>query len=336
MRKTLWIVALAAGVASLLPGCGGGGASADAAAPQVQGKVVSRNGASSDLGGIEVTCENTGATVTTAADGSFVLEVPGGATVRVRFSDPLAAGLADGLPDCAESEDATPDAADVAEDSIEVETLQDGEVVTIEVELADGRVIECGVRRGEAGGVVVRCEGNLFPTDSGGPTFSLAEIEVTQDGDCATIEVEAEHLAPDQTLSLVLVAPGGEREVIATAEVDAGGVLHANFSTCAGDALPFGATTVQDLAGYGVLVEDGAGKVLLAGQVPGWGHEMGEDGFDDFPMPPGMPGGGMGGMPGFGDLPPPPTDQEIQDLLDLLEGLLGGGGFPGLPGGFPR
>lgn len=321
-----------------LPGCGGGGSAGGAAPAQVQGKVLSRDGAATNLGGVEVTCEGTGTTVTTGPDGSFVLEVPDGTVVRVRFADPLARGLADLLSDCEEGDDDTPDESDASDDSVEVEALGTGEVVTIEVELADGRVIECGVSRSESGGVVVHCEGNLFPTDPDAPAFSLAEIEINQADGCTTVEVEAEHLTPNQTLSLVLVAPDGARETLGTGTVDADGVLHASLTRCEGDPLPFGAASIEDLAGYGALVEDQDGNVLLAGQVPGLGYEFGEDGWHGGWGDEDGEGGSVPGFPGGlpDGFPAPPTDEEIQDLLDFLNGLLGGGGLSDFfPGGFP-
>lgn len=328
----------AALLALALGACGGGGSTGGGTPAQVQGKVLSRDGSAQGLAGVEVLCEGGGASVTTEADGSFVLEVPDGTVVRLRFADPLAGLDLPAFPDCGEDEDATPDAGDLAEGVVEVEALAPGEVVTIEVELADGRVVECGVTRTEGGGVSVRCEGHLFPTDPfptdpGAPVLSLAEIEVTQDGPCATLEVEAEHLEPGTTLHLVLVAPDGARETVASATVDELGALHAVLTRCEGDALPFGAEALTDLAGYGALVEDQDGNVLLAGQVPGLGYEFGEDGWSG---PGGWgPGGEGGSLPPFpGDgFPRPPTDEEIQDLLDYLDDLLGGGSLlPGLPG----
>ncbi len=324
-REVPFLLALFSALA--FAGCGGGGASGEAAAgAQVRGAVVSQDGQPSAVGGVLVTCEATGAAVTTGPDGTFTFEVPEGVSVRLTFSAQALAGLAAGLPDCGELGDATPDDADGTGDGVDLGALGSGEIVNVEVELADGRVVECGVARGEGGGLRMRCEGALFPTEPGLTGFSLAEIEISQADGCATIEVEAEQLEAGRSLSLVLVAPDGARETLASAAVDGGGVLHLSLTRCAGDPLPFGVASVRELAGHVALVEDQDGVVVLAGQVPGFGPEPGEDGFEGFEPPP--------WWPDLGELPPPPTPEELEELRDLLEGLLGGGLGGGLPPGF--
>ena len=102
MQKSWIAFAFVAPLALLAAGCGGGGAAGGATSSAVTGKVVSVDGQTYDLGGIEVTCANDGTVVTTAADGSFSVDVPSGETLHLRFHDRSAAGTAPALPNCSE------------------------------------------------------------------------------------------------------------------------------------------------------------------------------------------------------------------------------------------
>jgi hypothetical protein len=300
--------------------------------------VLSRQGQPALLGGVEVACLNDGVTVTTDADGTFTLDVPGGVVVRVRFTDPLDPGTAlPDLPPCGERDDGTPDDGDLEDDVVEILPLADGEVCVLEVELAGGRVIECALDLpGHADGgppPFFRGEGVLVPLDAA-HLCAAGEVEVEVEGDCAALELEAAGLAPGAAYAVVLVAPDLAEEPLGALVADADGAAHLRVEGCAGDALPFGVDSLADLAGYAVIVLDADGLPVLAGQVPGRGHEHGEPGHDGGHdgngLPPGLPPL-PGPFPDPGDLPPVP---DYEDVLDLLDDLLGGNdfGFPGFGG----
>jgi hypothetical protein len=306
MRVVLTL-ALAAGFAM---GCGGGGTTTAGPASQVQGKVTVQSLDGPALGGVDVRCLNDGGVVVTRPDGSFVLTVPSGETLRLRVSDPDANGVVD-LPECDEEGDESGDKGDFEGDVVEIEALEDGEVCEIEITLADGRVIEAEFGFGEDG---FHAEGRLLPAEPGGDDAPVGEIEITLEGACGVLELEAEHLTPGTGLEILLVNPELVTETLARAEVTAEGYVHLRLERCEGDTLPFGAATLADLAGYGVVVQDLEGNVLLVGVVP-FGLGEHPDGFPDFEegeeheLPP---------LPEF-DL------EDLERLLDELEGLLGDG-----------
>lgn len=326
-------------------GCGGGGGqgAAPAAGPLVVGKVVSRDGQPLLLDGIAVECVNDGVTVTTGADGSFTLEVPGGVVVRVRFTDPLAVGVFPDLPPCHENGDDTPDEGDVADDVVTITPLVDGDVCVIEVEIAGGRVIECGMdlppRPGDFG-PNFHGEGVLVPLDALGESSGEVEVEMTGAG-CATLEIEAEGLTPSAAYGVLLVSPELAQATPGALIADATGAAHLSLAGCTGDVLPFGVAQLTDLAGYGVVIVDADGVPVLAGQIPGHGPEYGEPGYGGGGGVPGLPPG-LPPIPGLpGDLPPMPglpgdlpSLPGYDDLLDLLNDLFGGTpyGLPGLGG----
>ena len=329
MRTGLVAALVGVGAFALLAGgCGGGGTAgaapeAPATGAEIQGRVLSRDGQPLLLDGIDVECLNDGVTVTTEADGSFTLDAPCGVVVRVRFTDPLDPGVLPGLPVCHENGDDTPDDGDVEDDVLELGPLVDGDVVVIEIELAGGRIIECGVDLPPGvDGPNFHGEGVLVPLSPLGDPLPSGEVEVAVDGDCAVLEIEAEGLEAGATYAVLLVSPDLGTESLGTLTADASGAAHLEVAGCAGDALPFGVDRLTDLAGYGVVVTGDGDVPVLAGQVPGQGHEFGE------------PGGDIPGLPPLPDLPADfPTIPDYDDLLDLLDDLLGGGfGLPGFGG----
>jgi hypothetical protein len=84
------------GAATLgLAACGGGGGGGGGPAPQVgsatlAGRVVLRDGTTSQLGGLQLTCLSTGDTVTTAPNGGFDFGLVPAGTIALRVFDPAA------------------------------------------------------------------------------------------------------------------------------------------------------------------------------------------------------------------------------------------------------
>ena len=330
----------------LATGCGGGAEVPSASGPQLQGKVVSVNGAPLALDGVAVECLNDGTSTTTAQDGTFRLDVPAGERLRVRFRQRLALGVPSILPGgCTEDGDTDTDRSDLDDDVVEVGPLEEGNVCGVEVELADGRVVECDVDHPGGDGPRFHGEGVLVPVRPMSVKPPLGEVEVQLEGDCAALEVEAVLLVPGAPYEVVLVSPGLAQAALGTLTADEDGTAHLRVEACDGDPLPFGVDAVSDLAGYGVFVNDADGQPVLVGQVPGRGHEWGEPGHTD-----GHPGGVDGHPPGDGTVPPLPPINGLpgvlpdpgtlppppDDLLDLLDDLLGGNPLAGgLPGNAP-
>ena len=87
MRST--ILAALAGLACALPGCGGGGSGGGSlgSALALQGLVTSRDGTTQNLGGVTITCVESGEAVTTALNGRFALDVPKGVVLHLEVDD---------------------------------------------------------------------------------------------------------------------------------------------------------------------------------------------------------------------------------------------------------
>jgi hypothetical protein len=324
--------------ALLLPACGGGGADGGSGGPQVLGKVTRRTGSEAGLGGVTVTCGNTGEVDVTALDGSFSFDVPSGETITVTVRDGTLAVTGGGW-DCEEGDDDATDGVDASEDEFELEPLDEGEVVTVEIELENGEIIECWVDGdgGGRGGEDGEGECPLLPDPTLAPN-ARGEIEVVRDGDCVDLEVEVSGVDGAQSLSVVLLTPRGEHQV-GTMEVGEEGTGHFEGSVCLEDLPtepptdlpplppgvpeelenlldelpPIGYPEMDPFAGSLLLLVNADGAVVFVGFLPGPGIEMG-DGWSE-------PGEGWDGgiepgdLPDFGDLP------SLEDLLDL----------PGLP-----
>jgi|GEM_PF-6696705 len=326
--------------ALLLPACGGGGAAGGAGSPQVLGKVTRRTGSEAGLGGVVVTCGNTGEVDVTAMDGSFSFDVPSGETITVTVRDGTIAVT--GVDwDCEEGDDDSTDGVDASGDEVELEPLEEGEVVTVEIELENGEIVECWVDDDGEHGEEEDGEGEcpLLPDPTLAPD-ARGELEVVRDGDCVDLEIEVAGLEGAQTLDVVLLTPRGEHQLGAL-EVGAEGTGHFEGRVCIddlpeppGEPIPLPAGVPQELgdlldalppigypeldpfAGSLMLLVNADGAVLFVGFLPGPGKETGDgwsepgEGWED-----GEDGIGGGDLPDFGDLP------DLEDFFDL----------PGLP-----
>ncbi len=63
-------------------------------------------------------------------------------------------------------------------------------------------------------------------------------------------------------------APTGDSASLGPLLLDTDGQGHFALKTCAGDPLPFGAASLDDLAGWPIAIVDSAGKPLFEGEVP--------------------------------------------------------------------
>ncbi len=286
-----------------LSACGGGmggdmnGGSGDTSGNAlVAGTVVARDGSTSNLAGMVVSCPETGAMAMTDAMGSFDLAAPAGRPFSVEVSDPLGpqAGPMDG--DCPEPGDDSQDATDISGSTVRVsETLGAGEVFDLEIVVAGGAIVQAWAGDDTAGPAT----GEAVLVGDG----VMGEFEVAGGGMCTYAEIEVDGFAGAQVLTVALVDAQGQSAFLATLPVGADGQGHVSVHDCM-SALPFGADSFEDLAGYGIEVRDESGAVVLTGAVPfvGAGHHAGSGMMSGGTNGGGMMGGGTsgGGMMGGG------------------------------------
>jgi hypothetical protein len=341
--RSAWVFAF-----GVLAACGGGGAPpATVATTQVQGKVTSRNGLAFSLGGVVVSCPESGGAATTGPDGSFRVDVPAGLPFQVDFDDPRSLGVLDRF-DCEPSSDPDPDADDLRRDGVAIGALGEGETCDLEVALVDGAVVayrlardgdgrEGGLWEGETppangghepGDAPDRCgEGWLFPTLPEHPL--LGQVEVSRDGDCWVVEVEVDcGFETTGTFTVEVVLADGTTRTLGTVGVTSDGG-HTRFTLCPADGADL---DPEALAGAVIQVLDAEGNVVLTGVIPdlrngdGWEFPHGD-------RPPGGDGGtwpdGPNGVPGLPDDFP-----DWDDLRDLLDDAGGAPPWPGLPDGW--
>ena len=205
----------------------------------------------------------------TDAAGAFDLAVPAGRPFSVEVSDPLAppAGPMDG--DCPEPWDDSEDTTDIAGATVDVsQALAPGETFDLEIVVAGGAIVQVWAGDETAGPAT----GEAVLVGDG----VMGEFEVSGGGMCTYAEIEVDGFAGAQVLSVNLVDGAGSAAALATIAVGADGDGHVSVHDCM-SALPFGADSFDDLAGYGVEVRDESGGVVLTGVVPiaGAGHHGG-------------------------------------------------------------
>ena len=269
MRSTL-LAALAA-LACLLPGCGGGGSGGGGlgSALALQGLVTSRDGATQNLGGVRITCVESGEAVTTGFNGRFALDVPKGVVLHLEVDDPAAAGDDLDGEDCTESEDGDGDGTDIAGAEVAIEPLAEDETCGVELEIVDGKVVDSRVTKEKGGGDGRKesGEGVLRPLEGSG-LKAYGEVEVGARERCSWAELEVRGL-PLGVYTAVLIAPEtGATEAVGELVVEEK-EGHFAIESCNGDRpLPFGVASVSELAGYRIEIRDAVGLVVLAGEVP--------------------------------------------------------------------
>lgn len=260
MRTTFAIAAVAA--FSGLTSCGEGGGGAGT--PAITGRILVRDGVSTNLSGVILTCPESGSTDVSTATGRFALDVPRGTPFHLDVDDPTASGKGDGLAsDCTESDDVTPDAGDIAGKDVEIEGIEDGESCEVEIEIEDGEIV--GVHVTKDGGEKEYGEGVLLPPTKGD---GYGEVEAGAEGGCLRLEVEARGL-PTGTFTVLLVGADRAEQPLGTLTLGENGKEgHLVFEACAEGGLPLGAATPADLLGATIEVRNADGSVVLSGAFP--------------------------------------------------------------------
>lgn len=281
-RRSSWFGACLA--VFLLPACGGGGAGGGggATAPlALRGQIVTRNGSTHSLGGVQFSLRESGDTVTSKATGAFALDAPVGLVLHLEVKDPLAPSTSghDGK-DVTESEDDDDDAEDISGSEVEIGAIKDGESCDIELEIEDGKIVDVRMTKSDGEGSSHHCgEGLLLPPE-GAELKAYGEIELELEDGCAQAELEVEGL-PLGVFTIQLVNPAGETETVGEITIEKK-EAHFRISACTGDVtLPFGVASLAELAGYTVNVVDADGAIVLTGTVPEAGAEDMKDKKDD-------------------------------------------------------
>lgn len=278
-----FLVLLATCLLLPLAACGGGSTSdgPSALSPAVLGVVTSRDGSTADLAGVTARCPETGDVDVTDVNGHFELRVPRGRPFRVEFDDPTAPPREESGNDGGEGEDPDADGTDIDEDEVAIDALDDGEECDVEVDLEDGEVVEARVRRRdrERSREDYESEGRLDADDD---EEGEAEIEVCRRDGSIGFEFEIEDLAELGTLTVKIVSADGlTEEILGVIEISLEGEGHLELTWNLGDALPLGATSVEELAGATIQIVNADEEILFEGEIPGFNRHDRREGDDD-------------------------------------------------------
>jgi len=288
---------------STLTACGGGagGTSPGVGTARLTGRVALRDGTSSNLGGILLTMPRTGTTVVTAADGSFDFGAIPTGTITVRLGTMAAsvrtqANGADDMPnhdvgdDDGGNGDGTDDNGgddvnddngvdaidddsnddgddnDTGDDDFDIVGITDGEKVEIHMSVNGGVIesLDCSRSSSDDREAEVRMTRSVDSDDGD----VEGEIETESRTDRQRLKIEVEHLAVGRVVRAIVTLAGVEAD-LGSRTADAFGEVEWDLNTNDGDVLPHGVTTVAELAGADVRVEDaGNGTILVVGTVP--------------------------------------------------------------------
>jgi len=301
--RLLSLSALLVGLSALTAcgGGGGGGASPGVGTAALTGRVTLRDGTSSNLGGIVLTMPRTGRTIVTAPDGSFSFGAIPTGTITIRLLSTAATvstqgggaddgpnhdvgddngGNGDGVDDNggddvnddngvdAIDDDANDDGDDndTGDDDFDVVGITDGEKLEIRLRV-NGDVIEsvdCSRSNSDDREAEVRMTRSVDSDDAD----VTGEIETESRTDRQRLKIEVEHLTVGRVVKAILTLAGVEAD-LGSRTADAFGEVEWDLNTNDGDVLPHGVTTVAELAGADVRVEDaGNGTILTFGTVP--------------------------------------------------------------------
>ena len=275
--RLLSLSALLAGLSALTACGGGGGASpGGVGTAALTGRVILRDGTSSNLGGILLSMPRTGTTVVTAPDGSFSFgSIPTG-TIAVRLLSTAATvstqgggaddgpnhdvgddngGNGDGVDDNggddvnddngvdAIDDDSNDDGDDhdTGDDDFDVVGITDGEKIEVHMSV-DGGVIEsldCSRSGSDDREAEVRMTRSVDSDDAD----VTGKIETEARLDRQRLKIEVEHLTVGRVVKAIVTLAGVDAD-LGSRTADAFGEVEWDLNTNDGDVLPHGVTTV--------------------------------------------------------------------------------------------
>ncbi len=286
-----------------LTACGGGsgGTSPGVGTASLTGRVVLRDGTSSNLGGLLLTMPRTGRTIMTAADGSFSFGAIPTGTVAVRLGALAASvttqadgdddgpnhdvgddngGNGDGVDDI-DGDDVNDDSGvdaidddqnddgddnDTGDDDFDIVGITDGESIEIHMSVNGGKIesLDCSRSNSDDREAEVRMTRSVDSDDAD----VTGKIETEARLDRQRLKIEVEHLTVGRVVRAFVTLAGVEAD-LGSRTADAFGEVEWDLNTNDGDVLPHGVTTVEELAGADVRVEDaGDATILVFGTVP--------------------------------------------------------------------
>jgi hypothetical protein len=176
--------------------------------------------------------------------------------------DDAVAVLADDATDSDGDDDG--DADDVGDDDCDVAEIEDGEDVEFEVSIEDGKIVSVDVSHSahDEREAEIRLHRSVESDDP--DVEGQAKLESRDDRQ--RLKVEAEHLDAGRDVEAFAIDAAGVEASLGVRTVGLDGEAEWEIED---GALPFGATTVEDLLGFGIEVRDATtGTVLLFGSLP--------------------------------------------------------------------
>lgn len=292
--RLLATLAISLGLLSATACGGGGGGGGGGSTSTLSGRIVTRNGSTSNLGGISVTFLRTGQTVTSNANGSFGFGTVPTGTVALKVTDPALSMATvqtlgnDDPPGDDNGDDGNDDSFDdgddndTGDDDCDVPGGDDGESIEVFISVDNGVITSVQVSRSSSDDR--ESESHLTRAATSDDLDVTGEASLESRTDRQKLKVEAEHLTSGRSVRAVVICDGIE-ESLGDRTASAFGKAEWEIATNDGGVLPHGAATVEDLVGCSVEVRDATnGTVLLFGtfeSVPASSDDEDGDGNDD-------------------------------------------------------
>jgi hypothetical protein len=254
-------IAVLSAFLSVLVACGGGSTTPTTGTAALSGLVYEVDGQTVDRSGVQVRVVETGDTAVTGADGRFRLDgIPAG-TVTLQFASTGAALAQAGPGDDAPGSEVENEDEDDGNGNPQVTLPADAEA-EVRASMSGGSLAEFALVKDDR----VRAETRLTRTVAA--TGQEGKIRVEQRADREKFDLEVEQAAQGDAFDVYLIDPDtGDRTFIERIVAGIDGEAELERNTNDGDQLPLGASTVDELVGFGIEVEFG-GDVILTGTVP--------------------------------------------------------------------